>query len=289
MSTFPDFLIIGAPKCGTTSLYHYLSEHPQIYTSPEKEPHFYSYVGEGRPHWGTGKVDEYTGLFKEADHSQLCVEASTWYLYSNTAAEQIQKFAPGTKCIALLRQPVDRAYSSWSFRVQQGWETLSFKEAIAVEEERINTGEQWDVHYLQAGLYFEQVRRFYDCLGPDQVRIFLFDDFQDDSEKIFREVLSFLDLHPVETAETGTVHNLTRLPRSQVINHLRNADFFRRIARQFLPKSIQGMLRRKIRRWNEKPRPPLDPALRRVLTERVWPNVEKLERLLDMDLSRWAA
>jgi hypothetical protein len=268
---------------------NYLDEHPQVYTSPEKEPHFYSYVGEKRPHWGMEEVDNYTSLFQEASPEQHCVEASTWYLYSTTAAEQIRQYASDTKCIALLRQPVDRAYSSWSFRVQQGWETLSFEEAIAEEEKRIEQGKPWDVHYLHAGLYFEQVRRFYSQLGRDQVRIFLFEDFRNDPEEVVRKVLSFLNLRPVEMGDTETVHNPTRLPRSQVINYLRGTNSLRRIARQIFPKSIRGILRRRIRRWNEKPRPPLDPALRESLTEQVWPNVEKLERLLGRDLSRWTA
>jgi len=289
VSGFPDFLIIGAPKCGTTSLFHYLGQHPKVYTSPEKEPHFYSYMGEERPHWGTESVEEYTALFEEAGPEQLCVEASTWYLYSNTAAQQIRQYAPNTKCIALLRQPVDRAYSSWSFRVQQGWESLSFEEAIAAEETRIENGEPWDVHYLRAGLYAEQVRRFYDQLGRDQVRVFLFDDFQNDSDTIVREVLSFLELEPVGASDTDTVHNPTRLPRSETLNHLQKVSSLRRIARDMLPESVRSVLRRKLQQWNEKPRPPLDPEVRENLTERVWSDVEELESVLDTDLSRWAA
>ena len=288
MSGFPDFLIIGAPKCGTTSLFHYLGEHPKVYTSPEKEPHFYSYEGEERPHWGTGSIEEYTALFEEAEPEQLCVEASTWYLYSSTAAEQIRRYAPDTKCVALLRQPVERAYSSWSFRVQQGWESLSFEEAIAAEEKRIENGEPWDVHYLKAGLYAEQVRRFYDQLGRDQVRVFLFDDFKDDSDGVVKKALSFLDLNPIGESETKTVYNTTQLPRSQVVNYLQKADSLRWVARQLFPSPLRSAIRRHVQRWNEKSRPPLDPSLRRRLTELVWPDIKRLEDLLDNDLARWA-
>jgi hypothetical protein len=289
VSRFPDFLIVGAPKCGTTSLFQYLGQHPQIYPSPEKEPHFYSYVGEERPHWGTDSVEEYTALFEEAGPEQLCVEASTWYLYSSTAAEQIRRYAPDTKCVALLRQPVDRAYSSWSFRVQNGWEPLSFEEAIAAEEERIENEEAWGTHYLNGGLYSEQVRRFYEQLGRDQLRIILFDDFQNDADAIVREVLSFLGLELVEASDTDTVHNPTRIPRSKTLNHLQRVSSLRQIARQVLPESVRSVLRRKLQQWNEKPRPPLDPEVRKTLTERVWSDVEQLESLLDTDLSRWAA
>ena len=282
--TFPDSLIIGAPKCGTTSLYHYLGGHPQIYASSQKEPHFYSYAGEERPHWGMKSVDSYIALFEGARSGQHRLEASTWYLYSDTAAEKIREYAPDTKCIALLRQPVDRAYSSWSFRVQQGWEAPSFEDAIAEEKSRIEKGDRWDVHYLNAGLYFEQVHRFYEQLGQDQVRIFLFDDFTEDAEAIVRDALSFLGLNPIPTINADTVHNPTRFPRSQALNRLRTAGNLRQVAHLILPEFVRATFRR----WNQKQRPPIDPAFRKALTERVWPDVEKLERLLGIDLSRWA-
>jgi hypothetical protein len=109
MAAFPDFLIVGAPKCATTSLAHYLGEDERIFIPTEGEPHFYTYVAEERPHWGIETIEEYGRLFEEADAELICGEKSTWYLYSSTAAEQIDKYAPDTKCIALLRQPVDRA------------------------------------------------------------------------------------------------------------------------------------------------------------------------------------
>lgn len=289
MSRFPDFLIVGAPKCGTTSLFHYLGEHPQIYTPPEKEPHFYSYVKEERPHWGIEEAENYTSLFQEANPEQLCVEASTWYLYSDTAAEQIRRFAPDTKCIALLRQPVDRAYSAWSFQVQHGWETLSFEQAIAAEERRIENGKGWDFHYLDTGLYSDQVRRFYNQLGRDQVRVCLFDDFQDDTDAVVQDVLSFLGLDPTGASDTETIHNPTRLLRSQVLNHVLGASSLRQVARQILPESVRSVLREKIQQLNEKPRSPLDPSFRKTLTERIWPDIERLEHLIGADLSRWGA
>lgn len=144
------------------------------------------------------------------------------------------------------------------------------------------------VHYLHPELYFEQVRRFYDQLGRDQVRVFFFEDIKDDSDAVVEEALSFLGLDPVEKVDTSTVHNPTQLPRSQLINHLREAEPLRWVARRLLPESARSALRRRIQRWNEKPRPLLDPSFRRTLTERMWPDVERLETLLDADLSRWA-
>jgi hypothetical protein len=289
MSLLPDFLIIGAPKCGTTSLFHYLGDHPQIYIPSEKEPHFYSYVGEEQPHWGMEDRETYTSLFRDVQADQICGEASTWYLYSQTAAREIRKRAPDTRCIALLRQPVDRAYSSWSFRVQQGWEDLDFADAIAREDERVDDGALWDIHYLRAGLYYEQVRRFHEHLGSEQVKIFWFDDFTSNTDAVVEEALSFLGLDPADSLDTETIHNLTTLPRSQALNRLLNADRLRNLARQVLPSPIRSFLRRSVRQVIHRERPSLDPALRRKLTERVRPDIEQLEELLNVDLSRWTA
>lgn len=287
VSGFPDFLIIGAPKCGTTSLFQYLGQHPKIYTPPEKEPHFYSYAGEGRPHWGTESVEEYTALFEEAGPAQFCFEASTWYLYSHTAAEKIQEYAPDTKCIVLLRQPVDRAYSAWSFRVQQGWETLGFSEAIEHEEERITDGAWWGTHYLNTGRYYKQLLRFHEQLGPDQVRVFWFGDLRRNSEAVVKDAWSFLGLDPSVALDLGTVHNSTSLPRSRTFNRIATAESVRQVARFLIPKTLRSSVRETLQTFNARKRPSLDSDYRAQLTERVRPNIKHLESLLKVDLSHW--
>lgn len=285
MAGFPDFVIAGAPKCGTTSMMHYLDEHPEIYI-PTGEPHFFTYVAEERPHWGVESAEDYVRLFEGADPDQLCGEKSTWYLYSSTAAEQIQKYAPDTKCIALLRQPVDRAYSHWSFRVQNDWETLGFREAIAAEQERIKNGAFWGTHYMRAGRYYEQLLRFHDCLGPEQVLVLWFEDLVDDSDAVVRDTLSFLELEPTDLPGTGEAYNTTSLPKSQVLNRLRRSAPVRHMAHA-LPDSVRSTCRDAYQWFNMTERPSLDPSVRAELTSRFEPEIDRLERLLDADLSHW--
>ncbi|MDY7020400.1 MAG: sulfotransferase, partial [Cyanobacteriota bacterium] len=86
----PNFLMLGTPKAGTTAIYNYLKQHPQIYMPPFKEPHFFSFEGEQKPHWGIQTLEDYQALFQEATSEQIIGEASTWYLYSQTAAERIR-------------------------------------------------------------------------------------------------------------------------------------------------------------------------------------------------------
>lgn len=285
-SRFPDWLIIGAPKCGTTSLFRYLGQHPQIYLTPGKEPHFY--VGDERhPEWAVDDVDRYLARFEDAEADQLCGEASTWYLYSRTAAERIQKYAPNTKCIALLRHPVDRAYSAWSFRVQNGWESLDFLEAIEREETRISNGRWWGTHYLNTGRYCEQLRRFYRHLGSGRVHVLWFEKFKGNPEAVTRDVLSFLGVDPSIELDTSSVHNSTSLPRSRIVNRLMKADGVREVARALFPTKLRTALGDVLRDFNEKERSALDPNDRTLLTERVRPSIEQLEDLLEVDLSRW--
>lgn len=121
-----------------------------------------------------------------------------------------------------------------------------------------------------------------------QIRTFFFEDLKGDSDAVVEEAFSFLGLDPVEKVDSSTVHNLTRLPRSQVINRLRDAEPLRWVARQLFPESIRSGLRRGVQQWNGKSRPPLDPSFRQTLTERGWLDVERLEALTEVDLSRWA-
>jgi hypothetical protein len=264
---------------------HYLGEHPEIYM-PTGEPHFFTYVAEERPHWGVGSIEDYVRLFEDADSEQLYGEKSTWYLYSSTAAEQIQKYAPDTKCIALLRQPVDRAYSHWSFRVQNDWETLGFREAVAAEQERIERGAFWGTHYVHAGRYHEQLLRFYDRLGSEQVLVLWFEDLARDSDAVVREALSFLGLAPNDSSGTDEAHNTTSLPRSQMLNRLRRSPLIRRVAHAF-PDTIRMLCRKVYQRLNMAERPSLDPNVRAELTARLAPDIKRLQRLLDEDLSHW--
>jgi len=287
MDGFPDFLIVGAPKCGTTSLAHYLADHDEIFIPAEEEPHFYSYIGEKAPHWGYGDVDEYLQLYQNATQGQVVGERSTWYLYSDTAARQIKKYAPDTKCIAILRHPIDRAYSHWSFRTQNGWETLSFGEAIAEEEKRITDDAIWDVHYLNVGRYYEQLLRFYRQLGSDRVQVLWFEELKDDSSLVVQKALSFLGLEPEATMDTNTVHNETRFPKSQWLNRVVQSNVVRRAARSLIPTFARSILHDTFQRLNRKERPSLDPEYRKKLTSRIRPDVERLQQLLDTDLSRW--
>ena len=175
--TMPNFLVIGAAKSGTTSLYHYLGQHPQVYVSPVKEPNFFALEGE-KPDfrapgseerinsWSVTDVEAYRALFEGAGEEEALGEASAMYLYSEKAPGRIRHHLPNTKLVAVLRDPVERAYSSFLHLKRNGREPLDdFVEALEAEERRIRDNWEWIWHYKNMGFYHEQLRRYHEAFG----------------------------------------------------------------------------------------------------------------------------
>jgi hypothetical protein len=184
--TLPNFLIIGVAKAGTTSLYHYLKQHPQIYMSPVKEPRFFG-MGDGPPHpayrggYAPGTVTSraaYEALFKGVVGEYAIGEATPSYLWWPKAAQQICTQLPDARLIACLRQPADRAYSSFLTCVRAGLEPCTnFARALREEEKRFAANANPSLFYTQRGLYYPQIKRYFDLFPRQQIRIYLYDDF----------------------------------------------------------------------------------------------------------------
>ena len=174
--TMPNFFIVGAQKAGTTSLYYYLKQHPQIYMSPRKEPHFFEgmhwdFYRPGRMALPVTDLADYQALFEGVTDEKAIGEASASYLYSPKAPTLIKRSIPYARLIAILRNPADRAYSNFLHCVRAGRESIvDFAEALRVEEGRIkgNWGPLW--HYKQKGFYYAQVKRYLDTFGRDPVQ-----------------------------------------------------------------------------------------------------------------------
>jgi hypothetical protein len=287
----PNFLIIGAPKTGTTALYMYLQEHPAVFMSHPKEPHFFTYKHDQWPEWATPTLAEYGQLFEPAGQALALGEASTWYLYSRHAAQAIQRQIPSVRLIALVRHPVDRAYSSFTFRQQCGWEDLpTFEQAIRQEPERIAQAMPWDYHYLQAGFYGEQLQRYYDTFDRSQIRVFLHDDLKSDAAAVVRSTCQFLEIDEGLCLETKTSHNITYRPKSKHINHfLTHNSGLKSMMKRSIPAWVRRPLANQVRRQNLVKPAPLDPDLRQRLTRFFREDILQLQDLIDRDLSSWLA
>lgn len=201
----PDFLIIGAARCGTTSLYECLKAHPQIYLPPDKrpEPHFFLREAEYR------KGIEYycRKYFDGVGDDLIAGEASTSYIYQPWVAPRIRKHLPDVKLIAMLRNPIDRAFSNYHVTRANGLEDLPFGEAIRREAQRIANPES-SFHaeiqpfaYIDRGRYHKQLSLYRELFPPEQIHVTIFEDFMADTAAEIRSVLGFLGVGAADVVE----------------------------------------------------------------------------------------
>ncbi len=225
---FPDFFIVGHPKCGTTALYEILRRHPQIYM-PVKEPSFFGPELPGTPQ-GPGaereRLERYLGLFDAASPEQRIGEATPSYLKELTAASRIAEHQPDARIIAILREPASFVRSLHLEFVQSHMEPeKDLRKALALEDAR-RQGRQLPAGFLPQTFlyaerihYVEQLQRYHAAFPPSQVLVLIYDDFRNDNESTVRRVLRFLDVDDARSIETIEANRTVRL-RSRRINDL---------------------------------------------------------------------
>lgn len=300
--TLPNFLLIGAPKCGTTSLYRYLVQHPQIFMSANKEPNFFAL--EGHPPHYSGPGDEragmslesvtdlatYQALFAPSGGASALGEASTMYLYLPETAERIHHYVPQAKLIAVLRHPVERAYSHYLHLRNDGREWLEdFHAALDAEDERIaqNYAPAW--HYRHVGLYSQQIQRYRQYFGPDQLKIFLYEDLRQNQAAVIQEMFDFLGLDPAFQPDTSSRHNVSNTVRRHqwLHNFLTRDNPVKSMLRAVLPKSVRQPLATRAYKQNVTKAPPFNPQLKQELLPLFKDDIEALQPLIQKDLSSW--
>ncbi len=294
----PNFFIVGAPKCGTTALYRYLSAHPDIFMPGRKEPHFFGSDLEHVP-IDARSLDEYLALFAPAGDKKRVGEASVWYLVSQTAAQEIAAFNPEARIIIMLREPVDMLHSLYHHLLYSGSETEpTFEAALAAEPDRRagrrlppSRRRRQSLYYREIAAYTAQVERYFDAFGRDAVHVILFDDLKRDAAGMYRDVLAFLEVDPDFRVDFKRVNESRRIRswRLHVAYSLafrRSMDYLRGPALHAMRKGT-GILRSL--NTAHAPRPPLDPELRQRLRREFEPEVMRLGDLLGRDLSHWCA
>jgi hypothetical protein len=311
-SVMPNFFIVGAAKAGTTALYEYLKQHPQVYMPPLKEPQYFSqletrygdqnYVNVAWRH-GTGFLplrtiadrgvpgvawvgDEasYLKLFEGADGFRAVGEASTSYLGFEDTAERIYEQVPEARIMILLRDPIERSYSHYLMDVQGGRQTLSFYDAIIKEYQDPNFGwtKNWHRYIM---LYHPGVKRYLDVFGGEQVLVLLTEDLQGDPSSLVMKVAEFLDLDtaPVGTIDFTTKHNTYRIPRNRLVQMVLGSSGLRFIGRKFTPRLGLRTVRDKVF-FKQQEKPAVDARALDILREVYASDIAKLEILLGRSL-----
>ncbi len=297
----PDFVVVGAPKCGTTSLHAFLDAQREVFVAP-KEPHFFAADVPLRKRLTEA---DYLELFRGAGTARRAGEVSVWYLYSPTAAAAIRDFCGPVDVIAVLRDPVEAMYSLHSQLVFNGDEhLLDFEAALAAEPERLRgrnvAADAWlgaDCFcYRRIYSYADQVERYLQTFGEDRVHCIVFDDFTADPASVGRDLLGFLGLdhgrQPEVELERLNLNKTVRRPWLRSL-HRRWERQLRGIARRLLPRRLRRRIGPDlVRRIKDlytrvEERPPLAAGLRSEIRRELEPDVRRLESLIGRDLSGW--
>ncbi len=297
---FPTFLVVGAAKSGTTSLYHYLNQHPKIYMSPIKEPYYFSFIGK-KPAF-TGPYDEklnkeriittrsaYERLFAGATTEKALGECSNSYLYFPESAINIKAAIPECRIIIILRNPIERAFSHYRQVYSFGHESLSFEDALEQQAERRRNNWRWHYQYVDQGMYYRQVRNFYHHFKSDYIHVALIDDLQRNPAAFMQGVYAFLGVDD-QFMPSFEKHNVTLRTRSVVLRrltHERNA--LRTVLRRILPKFWREKIASAVNLMNYRKTEQVEmlPETRQRLREIFREDIELLAAYIGRDLSHW--
>lgn len=300
MTKKPNFFIIGAPKCGTTSLSSYLADHPNIYFSAPKEPHHFA-VDIPSMQGVFADKEQYLKLFADATEEHLAIgEASVWYLYSDRALAAIEKFAPDAKLIVLLRNPVDMVRSlhgEWLFSQNEDQE--NFRKAWKLQESRAK-GDALPprlrhpnrfLQYGEIGKFSRRVEGVLSKFPREQIKFVLFDDFARSPGDVYRSVLEFLDVPDDGRAEFPKINarKTSKFPLLTLATRHAPKSISRLLNENSAIRNMKNQMIAMIDHWNSKPaeQSQLDEEFIEDLRDYFADDVRYLAELSDLDLERW--
>jgi hypothetical protein len=295
--TLPNFVVIGVPKAGTSSLQQHISLHPQAFAA--WEPRFLHFAGqaiapglEERRAFRIKSLAEYEAVF--AMHAQckaLGDSSPSYMMYPDPSIEGIRQYVPDAKFIAIFRQPADRGYSEYVHQVMRGQEPCrQYADALRAEQAgRVRDEGQWR-QYFQRGFYSVPTRKFLDAFPRERFLFLLFDDLVCDPAGLLRSIFQFLKIDPEFLPDLEKRYRVGRWPK-----HFRLHTFLNsrrspaRWVERILPHRTYMNILSRINGRNLGKPPTLDPQLRRELTNRYREDILKLQDLIGRDLSGWLA
>ena len=281
---YPDFFIVGGQRCGTTSLYAYLKQHPDVFLPKRKEPHYYSSQSTPLPYWLlrlraiTNKQD-YLQLFEDSKESMLVGEASATYLMDLGVPKLIFEDNPNAKIIISLRNPVDRTYMSYLAQNRSGYENSSFGESIRRDFSSI-TGEELQRQSILNSDYYEYVNNYYHYFPKEHIKIIIFEEFIKNPQQTMKELLHFLNLS-TDINIKYEQHNEFKFPKNQISKSILNNKFIVNISFALIPAKIRHYI---FRQLVTRTKPIMLEKDRDFLKEQYVGGVKKLESLLNRNL-----
>ncbi len=303
--TLPNFFIVGAAKSGSTSLHHYLGQHPQVFCSSMKEPNYFLF--EGYPlendnvepkhqsfyrrlmEKSTTTAEDYLALFDGVTDEKAIGEASASYLGDASVPARIHQAIPHAKLIVVLRNPITRAFSHYRQHIRHGRTNESFMRLIRQEEKDLSKDVvHWALpYYLRYGLYYRHLTNYLRSFDRSQVKIFLYEDLQADPIGLIQDTFRFLDVNDLFRANISeTLNSDYSVPKNRVLRTLLTSTPAKTRAhlRRMSPAALLNWYHRKKRDFVKPQCPPKEwRALASIFRE----DVTKLQDLIQRDLSSW--
>jgi len=285
----PNFIIVGAPKAGTTSLYHYLSEHPDVFMSEPKEVNFFSKEeiesqGLYYADFKAKSMVEYEGLFNGVTTQKAIGEGSVSYLFYPKTPQKIKEALPEVKVIMLLRDPIERAFSHYLMDLRLGLVNVPFEDIVSRVSEHKSLPLFYQ-QYVELGLYYSQVKRYLDTFGKDKVKIYFQEDLRHKSDEVIMDLYTFLGVDTSYSPDINREHNVFSMPKNRLMRILYASNFMRSLIGRAFPDKLKEAFKGIV--FEQKKKPEMLQQTRKTLRKLYLQDIEQLEQLLGKDLTSW--
>ncbi len=281
-----DFFIVGAPKAGTTSLYHYLSEHPETDMSILKEPNYFSEksIKDNYLYYKSypiKKLSRYHSLFK--NNNLIKGEASVSYLYYKDVAKSIKAYNSSARIIIMLRDPIERAFSHYLMDFRLGLINDTF-ENIIFQKSNLSNSKTYFQQYVKLGEYTNQIKRYFNEFPSEQILVVDYDDFKNKTSDVVKKVYKFLNIDINFSPELNNKHNARFIVNNRLLKFLFSKIIIRKVMNLIFPKFIKSFIKNQF--FNNKP-PILLSSSRLYLRQYFKKDIENLSNFLQKDYSKW--
>ena len=283
-----DFFIVGAPKAGTTSLYHYLNEHSEIEMSSQKEPDFFSdqSLQKQKLYYDKNRIDtleKYNSLFEREDVI-LRGDSSVSYLFYQDVPHKIIAYNPDAKIIIMLRNPIDRAFSHYLMDYSLGLISESFETIIQKQSKHKNANLFYQ-QYIQVSEYTKQIKRYLEVFSKDNIHFIDYEDFKNDTSDVVNSVFLFLGVNDDFQPYLKKKYNTYTAPKNSLIRYVYSFVAFRKMVANILSKNLTKTIRNLLFRSDKKPQ--LPELTRNFLKKHFESDVRELSELLNKDFTKW--
>ena len=281
----PNFFIVGGSKCGTTNISYYLNEHPQVFVSELNEPYYFCRFDVPEDFERSSMIKDevkYLKLFENAKNHKAVGEATSAYLHCPHAASEIKKSFPDSKIIISLRNPIEKAHSSYFSYKFMHPDNRSFIDMINWQEQERHGKEFFIYNFIEGGFFSKHIKRYQNEFRSDNIKIIIFENYIKNESEHIKSILKFLDIDESINL-TEQPKGSYRVPKNKITGYLLGSPLFRKVATKLIPTVQRQKLGDKFFLRQTK-KPSMLPSERKLLKEIYETEVRNLEELLGSKL-----